>query len=68
MSKDEILFKLLPAPKSRFITVKCLKCGNQQVTFSHASARVHCKVCGEVLLEPTGGKARVEGEVVGALE
>ena len=29
-----------------------------------ASMRVPCKVCGEVLVEPTGGKASIKGEVV----
>jgi small subunit ribosomal protein S27e len=29
---------------------------------------VHCNVCGEVIAEPTGGKAAIKGEIVAALE
>ena len=41
-----------------FMKLKC-KCKNQQVIFSKPSSVVKCLVCGEVLAEPTGGKARV---------
>ena len=50
---------------SEFIKIKCKKCGNIQITFSHATKEVTCAECGAVLLEPTGGKAHlVSGEIV----
>jgi small subunit ribosomal protein S27e len=60
--------KLIPRPKSTFVRVKCLKCGNEQIIFSHAVNRVICNVCGTELAEPSGGKAVIKGEVVGVFE
>ena len=60
---------LLRKAKSRFIVVKCKSCGNTQVTFSHAASEVKCNVCGNLLLVPTGGKAKiVGGEIIKTLE
>ncbi|MEM2122869.1 MAG: 30S ribosomal protein S27e [Candidatus Bathyarchaeia archaeon] len=55
---------LIPRPRSLFLRVKCSSCGNEQVIFDRASTLIKCKVCDEVLAEPTGGKARVRGETV----
>ncbi len=60
--------ELIPRPKSSFVRVKCLKCGNEQVVFSHASNKVNCNVCGIELAEPSGGKAKIKGEVVAVFE
>jgi len=60
--------KLIPGPKSGFLRVKCLKCGNEQVIFSHAVNRVNCNVCGSELAEPAGGKAVIKGEIVAFFE
>ncbi len=51
---------LIPQPKSKFMRVRCPDCGNEQVTFSHASTIVKCLICGKVLLRPQGGKAKLE--------
>lgn len=59
---------LIPQPRSKFIKLRCPECGNEQVTFSHASMVVRCLVCGRVLAQPTGGKARLAGHVVKILE
>lgn len=56
MRKREIL---TPVPKSRFLKVKCLDCGNEQIIFSHASTLVRCNICGKELARPTGGKAKI---------
>ncbi|MCD6324049.1 MAG: 30S ribosomal protein S27e [Desulfurococcales archaeon] len=61
MKKRKIL---IPMPKSRFIKVRCPSCGNEQVIFDHATFPVRCLVCGTLLVKPTGGKAKVLGEVV----
>lgn len=59
---------LIPEPRSRFLRVKCLKCGNEQIVFSHAVNRVSCSVCGAELAKPSSGKAIIKGEIVTVLE
>jgi small subunit ribosomal protein S27e len=60
--------KLIPRPRSSFIRVKCLKCGNEQVVFSSAVNKVNCNVCGVILADPSSGKARIKGEIVAVFE
>lgn len=60
--------KLIPKPKSKFLRVKCPECGNEQILFSHATTKVKCNVCGTILAEPAGGKARINGEIVAIFE
>jgi small subunit ribosomal protein S27e len=60
--------KLIPKPGSKFLRVKCPECGNEQLVFDSANLQVTCNVCGAVLAEPSGGKAKVRGEVVAELE
>jgi small subunit ribosomal protein S27e len=61
MKKRKIL---IPMPKSRFVKVKCPSCGNEQIIFDHATFPARCLVCGTVLVEPTGGKAKILGDIV----
>jgi len=49
---------------SKFIKVKCKKCKNEQVIFSRPASTVKCLVCGEVLAESTGGRAKVKTDVI----
>jgi small subunit ribosomal protein S27e len=49
---------------TKFVKVKCEKCKNEQVINDNASTVVKCLVCGSVLAEPTGGKARINTKVV----
>jgi small subunit ribosomal protein S27e len=60
--------RLIPRPRSSFIRVKCLKCGNEQIVFSSAVNKVNCNVCGIELAEPSSGKAKIKGEIVAAFE
>ncbi|MCW3983492.1 MAG: 30S ribosomal protein S27e [Candidatus Bathyarchaeota archaeon] len=60
--------KLIPKPRSVFLRVKCQKCGNEQLLFSNTVNKIACNVCGETLAEPTGGRARINGEVLTVLE
>jgi len=55
---------LVPEPKSRFVRVRCPDCGNEQVVFDRATFPARCLVCGRQLVEPTGGKAKILGEVI----
>ena len=59
---------LIPKPRSRFIRVKCLDCGNEQIIFDSATIVVTCNVCDSVLAEPSGGKAKIRGEILNAFE
>ena len=59
---------LIPKPSSTFIRVACPKCGNEQMLYSHAVNKVKCNVCGEILAEPTGGKARIMGDKTATFE
>jgi small subunit ribosomal protein S27e len=60
--------KLIPKPSSVFLRVKCPKCGNEQLVFSNAVNKITCNVCGETLAEPSGGRAKIKGEVQAVLE
>jgi len=53
---------------TKFVKVKCEKCKNEQMIFEKAASKVKCLVCGEVLAEPTGGKAKFNVKVIGAFE
>ncbi len=56
--------ELVPKPKSEFVKVKCPDCGNEQLIFDRATTMVTCAVCGATLAKPTGGKAKIRGDVV----
>jgi small subunit ribosomal protein S27e len=60
--------KLIPKPRSSFLRVKCLKCGNEQLIYSHAVNRVNCNVCGIEIATSSGGKAIIKGEIVTVFE
>lgn len=53
----------IKSPKSKFMKVECKNCGNTQVVFDHAASRVSCLVCDKILVEPTGGQAKINAEV-----
>ena len=56
--------RLVPTPKSRFYKVVCPKCKNIQIVFNKASMVVRCLKCGEELVKPTGGKAKIKGKIL----
>lgn len=47
----------------KFIIVKC-KCGNEQKMFEAPASTIKCRVCGEPLALPTGGKAALIGKYI----
>ena len=49
---------------AHFYKVKCKDCDNEQIVFSKASTEVNCHICGTTLSEPTGGKAKIKGEII----
>ena len=62
------LAELIPKPRSKFIRVKCLDCGNEQIVFNKVASVVKCKICDGILAEPTGGQAKIRGQVIEVLE
>jgi small subunit ribosomal protein S27e len=60
--------KLIPKPRSVFLRVKCPKCGNEQQIFSNTVNKISCNVCGTILAEPSGGRAKINGDVQAVLE
>ncbi|MHA2408049.1 MAG: 30S ribosomal protein S27e [Candidatus Ranarchaeia archaeon] len=59
---------LIPRPRSKFLRVQCLDCGNEQIVFSNAASLVKCDVCESILAEPRGGKATIHGEIINIYE
>jgi len=55
-------------PKSKFVKVRCRDCENEQVLFDKASTIVSCHICGSKLATPTGGKAKIKGELLEVIE
>lgn len=53
---------------SNFLRLKCKDCENEQIVFQKAASKVSCAVCGSTLAEPTGGKAKLLGQVVEVAE
>jgi len=47
---------------SKFIKVKCHKCGSEQVIFSRAASEIKCTKCSEVIAVSTGGKTSIKAE------
>jgi len=58
---------LIPRPSSRFLRVRCRSCESEQIVFSHTTHTIKCRTCGEVLAEPRGGKASINGTIVSVL-
>jgi len=55
-------------PESKFVKVRCKDCENEQVLFDKASTVVFCHICGSKLAIPTGGKAKIKGELLEVIE
>jgi ribosomal protein S27E len=51
---------------SKFLSVECNKCHKKSVVFGNATKQVLCE-CGEVLVEPTGGKSSVNAKILEVL-
>ena len=60
--------ELIPRPRSKFLRVKCPECKTEQIVFGCAKTVVKCEACGKVLVEPTGGKARVKTVIISVLD
>lgn len=57
--KKHKLKRLIQAPNSFFMDVKCPGCFIITTVFSHAQSVVFCQSCSQPLCQPTGGKCRL---------
>jgi len=55
-------------PRGKFIRARCAKCKNEQVLFDRAATPIKCLVCGELLATPTGGRVKIDAQVLEILE
>jgi small subunit ribosomal protein S27e len=53
------LKRLIPAPNSYFMEVKCGGCNTTTNVFSHAQTVITCDNCKNVIAKPTGGKCKL---------
>lgn len=65
MKKDHVD---IPVPSSRFYNLECDACNEQQVVYSHATTPVFCNQCGGPLASSTGSKAKLMGNIKGAVD
>ncbi|MEM4475334.1 MAG: 30S ribosomal protein S27e [Fervidicoccaceae archaeon] len=54
----------MPKPRSYFILARCPSCGNEQILFSHATFPARCIVCGHQLVEPRGGRCKINAQIM----
>jgi len=62
------MVEILAKPKTRFLNVKCIACGNEQVVFGSPSTIVRCTACEKTLAEPRGGKGKILTKIISVLE
>lgn len=55
-------------PGSKFLSVKCQNCKNEQIVFNKPALDVKCLVCGETLCSSTGGFGDLKAKLVEELE
>ena len=60
--------EFIPKPRSSFVLIKCPDCGEERVMFSASTRDVTCKGCGRKLAESTGGKVKVDAQVIKRLD
>jgi len=54
---------MIQDPKGKFIKVRC-KCKNEQIIFGKCSSEINCLVCGKPLATASGGKSKIEAQVI----
>ncbi len=55
-------------PTSKFVKIRCPKCKNEQIMFGKAPTQVKCLVCGKILAQPQGGKAKIKARILEVLD
>ena len=59
---------LIPKPNSAFLNIQCSKCGANNIIYSHTTSNISCKSCNELIAERTGGKAKINGNIISTLD
>lgn len=59
---------LIPKPNSVFLNIQCSKCEANSIIYSHTTSNIYCKSCNELLAEKSGGKAKINGNIISALD
>lgn len=57
--RNHKLKRLIQAPNSYFLEVRCSGCGASSTIFSHAQSVIACDSCRTVIAKPTGGKCKM---------
>lgn len=62
--------ELVPKPTSKFVRVKCPECEHEMIVFNHSKTKVECngEDCNHLLVEPLGGKAFIDAEIIEELD
>lgn len=55
---------MIQMPKSKFISVACKNCRNEQVIYNKAATEVKCVKCGEVIAKSTGGEIEIKAKIL----
>ena len=58
----------IPKTRSEFLLVKCPDCNEERIVFSNSAKDIGCRGCGRKLAERTGGKVRVDAQVIKRLD
>ncbi len=59
---------LIPTPQSHYHKVKCTQCQESTIVYSHSTRDIKCKSCQELLVQKTGGKSHILGEILETLD
>ena len=59
---------LIPKPNSAYLNIECSKCQEKNIIYSHTTSNIYCKSCNELLAERSGGKAKINGNLLNTLD
>jgi small subunit ribosomal protein S27e len=59
---------LIPKPNSAFLNIECSNCQEKNIIYSHTTSNIYCKSCKELLAERSGGKAKINGNLLNSLD
>lgn len=65
MKRSRISF---PQPRSSFISIQCQECGTPRIIFSSSSTKINCEKCNTLLLENTGGRAKIHADIISRVD
>ena len=59
---------LIPKPNSNFLHIQCSKCEEKNIVYSHTTSNIYCKSCNELLADRSGGRAKINGNLLNPLD